>query len=71
MADNTNLDKNATRFEENEEMSMADLMKEFDSVGNITVGKELEVTIIAENEDGFMVDPGRIDEIEFVIDSVF
>ena len=62
MADNTNLDKNATRFEENEEMSMADLMKEFDSVGNITVGKELEVTIIAENEDGFMVDLGMKSE---------
>lgn len=62
MADNTNLDKNITHFEENEEMSMADLMKEFDSVGNITVGKELEVTIIAENEDGFMVDLGMKSE---------
>ena len=62
MTDNTNLDKNTTHFEENEEMSMADLMKEFDTVGNITVGKELEVTIIAENEDGFMVDLGMKSE---------
>lgn len=62
MTDNTNLDKNVTHFEENEEMSMADLMKEFDSVGNITVGKELDVTIIAENEDGFMVDLGMKSE---------
>lgn len=62
MTDNTNLDKSTTLFEENEEMSMADLMKEFDSVGNISVGKELEVTIIAENEDGFMVDLGMKSE---------
>jgi ribosomal protein S1 len=62
MADNTNLDKDTTRFEENEEVSMADLMKEYDSVGNISAGKELEVTIIAETEDGFMVDLGMKSE---------
>jgi small subunit ribosomal protein S1 len=62
MADNTNLDKKTTHFEENEEMSMAELMKEFDCVGNISVGKEMEVTIIAENEDGFMVDLGMKSE---------
>ncbi|MDR2426915.1 MAG: 30S ribosomal protein S1 [Endomicrobium sp.] len=62
MVDNINLDKNATHFEENEEMSMEDLMKEFDSAGNITVGKELDVTIIAENEDGYMADLGMKSE---------
>ncbi|MDR1195085.1 MAG: 30S ribosomal protein S1 [Endomicrobium sp.] len=62
MTDNTNLNKNETHFEENEEMSMADLMKEFDSAGNITAGKELDVTIIAENEDGYMVDLGMKSE---------
>ena len=56
------LDKTVTNFEENEEMSMADLMKEFDSAGNISVGKEMEVTIIAENEDGFMADLGMKSE---------
>ncbi|MCL2144142.1 MAG: 30S ribosomal protein S1 [Endomicrobia bacterium] len=62
MADNTNLDKETTHFEENEEMSMADLMKEYGSAGNISVGKEMDVTIIAENEDGFMVDLGMKSE---------
>jgi len=52
------LNKTVTNFEENEELSMADLMKEYDGAGNLSLGKELEVTIIEENADGFMVDLG-------------
>ncbi|MCL2484689.1 MAG: S1 RNA-binding domain-containing protein [Endomicrobia bacterium] len=52
------LDKTITNFEDNEELSMADLMKEYDDFGSLSVGKELEVTIIEENADGFMVDLG-------------
>lgn len=62
MTGNKNLDTTVTSFDENEEMSMADLMKEYDGVGDINAGKELEVTIIAENEDGFLVDLGMKSE---------
>ncbi|MDR1941608.1 MAG: 30S ribosomal protein S1 [Endomicrobium sp.] len=63
MADNTNLDKTVTSFEDGEEMSMSDLMKEYDSSsGAISAGKEITVTIVAENEDGFMVDLGMKSE---------
>lgn len=56
------LNKTITNFEENEDMSMADLMKEYDGAGNLSLGKEIEVTIIEENEDGFMVDLGMKSE---------
>ncbi|MDR2192090.1 MAG: S1 RNA-binding domain-containing protein [Endomicrobium sp.] len=52
------LDKTITKFEENEEVSMADLMKDYDASGGIFAGKEIVVTIIGENEDGFLVDLG-------------
>ena len=52
------LDKTITKFEENEEMSMEDLMKDYDASGGVSVGKEITVTIVGENEDGFLVDLG-------------
>jgi small subunit ribosomal protein S1 len=52
------LDKSITKFEENEEISMADLMKDYDASGGISSGKEITVTIVGENEDGFLVDLG-------------
>ncbi len=62
MTDNKNLDTTVTSFDENEELSMAELMKEYDGGVDINAGKELEVTIIAENEDGFLVDLGMKSE---------
>ncbi|MDR3257102.1 MAG: S1 RNA-binding domain-containing protein [Endomicrobium sp.] len=58
MIENKNLDKMVTSFEDCEDISMADLMKDYNESPNIDFGKELEVTIIAENADGFMVDLG-------------
>jgi len=58
MAENKTLNKTITRFDENDEVSMADLMKEYDSVGDLSVGKEIEVTIVSESEDGFLADLG-------------
>ena len=55
-------DKKVTSFDENEEMSMADLMNEYKGAGDMSRGKELEVTIIEENADGFMVDLGMKSE---------
>ncbi|MDR3113453.1 MAG: S1 RNA-binding domain-containing protein, partial [Endomicrobium sp.] len=52
------LDKTITKFEENEEMSMEDLMKDYDASGGISSGKEITVTIVGENEDGFLADLG-------------
>jgi small subunit ribosomal protein S1 len=52
------LDKTITKFEENEEMSMEDLMKDYDASGGVSSGKEITVTIVGENEDGFLVDLG-------------
>lgn len=62
MSENKNLNKKLTSFEESDEMSMADLMKEYDGIGDLSKGKEIEVTIIAENEDGFLVDLGMKSE---------
>jgi small subunit ribosomal protein S1 len=62
MTENKNLDKTITSFEDSEDISMADLMKGYDESGNIDFEKELEVTIIAENSDGFMVDLGMKSE---------
>lgn len=62
MTDDKNLDTKVASFDENEEMSMDELLKEYDSVGDIHPGKEIEVTIIAETEDGFMADLGMKSE---------
>jgi small subunit ribosomal protein S1 len=62
MAENKCLDKPTTSFEDifedGKDASMADLMKSYDKSTNVDFGKELEVTIIEENSDGFMVDLG-------------
>ncbi|MCL2335035.1 MAG: 30S ribosomal protein S1 [Endomicrobia bacterium] len=55
------LDKNVTSFEENE-MTMADLMNEYKGSDNMSGGKEIEVTIVEENADGFMADIGMKSE---------
>ena len=52
------LDKTITKFDENEEVSMADLMKDYDNSNAISSGKVITVTIVGENEDGFLVDLG-------------
>jgi small subunit ribosomal protein S1 len=56
MVENKGLDKTTTSFEDGKDTGMADLMKSYDKSINIDFGKELEVTIIEENSDGFMVD---------------
>ena len=62
MEENKNLDKAVTSFEDNEDISMTDLMKDYDKSSNVDFGKELDVTIIEENSDGFMVDLGMKSE---------
>ncbi|MDR0819920.1 MAG: S1 RNA-binding domain-containing protein [Endomicrobium sp.] len=56
MTENNKLDKIVTSFEDDENISMSDLMKNYDKTDNADFEKELEVTIIEENADGFMVD---------------
>ncbi|MDR1244350.1 MAG: S1 RNA-binding domain-containing protein [Endomicrobium sp.] len=59
MLENNSSDKVITSFDCNENVSMADLLKDYDlSLENINLGKELDVTIIEENSDGFMVNLG-------------
>ncbi|MDR3275501.1 MAG: hypothetical protein LBS81_06060 [Endomicrobium sp.] len=58
MEEHKNLDKTLTSFEDDENTSMADLMKDYNESINVAFGKELEVTIIEENADGFIVDFG-------------
>ncbi|MCA6070474.1 MAG: 30S ribosomal protein S1 [Endomicrobium sp.] len=62
MEENKNLDKTGTSFEDNGDISMADLVKGYDESSNIDFGKEIEATIIEENSDGFMVDLGMKSE---------
>jgi small subunit ribosomal protein S1 len=66
MAENKDLDKIATifedSFEDGKDTDMADLMKSYDKSINADFGKELEVTIVDENSDGFMVDLGTKSE---------
>ena len=54
--ENNNLD-NLTKFEDDESMSMADLMKT-ETTPEIRNGQILDVVIVAETDDAFMVDLG-------------
>ncbi|MDR2251776.1 MAG: S1 RNA-binding domain-containing protein [Endomicrobium sp.] len=60
MAENKNLDK--TIFEDSEDVCMADLMKSYDKAGKVEFGQELDVVIMEETADGFMVDLGMKSE---------
>ncbi|GHT37462.1 30S ribosomal protein S1 [Endomicrobiia bacterium] len=62
MAKNKNLDKTITIFEDSKDVSMADLMKNYDESTSVDTGKEFEGTIIGENSDSFMVDLGMKSE---------
>jgi small subunit ribosomal protein S1 len=62
MLENNNSDKIITSFDDDENINMADLLNKYSSLENINVGKELDVTIIEENSDGFMVDLGMKSE---------
>jgi small subunit ribosomal protein S1 len=56
MAETKNLDK--TVFDGSGDISMTDLMKGYEGKNTIESGKELDVVIMEENSDGFMVDLG-------------
>jgi small subunit ribosomal protein S1 len=60
MAENKNLNK--TIFEDSEDVCMADLMKSYDKAGKVEFGQELDVVIMEETADGFMVDLGMKSE---------
>lgn len=60
MAESKNLDK--TIFEDSEDVCMADLMKSYDKAGKVEFGQELDVVIMEETADGFMVDLGMKSE---------
>ncbi|MDR1418585.1 MAG: S1 RNA-binding domain-containing protein [Endomicrobium sp.] len=62
MVENNSSDETITSFDDNEDVNMADLLKEYAPLENINLGKELDVTIIAENSDGFMVNLGMKSE---------
>ena len=62
MMENNNLYKTVTSFEYGENMSMSDLMRNYDKTDNADFEKELEVKIVEENADGFMVDLGMKSE---------
>jgi small subunit ribosomal protein S1 len=62
MEEHKNLDKTLTSFEDSENTNMTDLMKGYNESINVAFGKELEVTIIEENADGFIVDFGMKSE---------
>ncbi|MDR3071796.1 MAG: S1 RNA-binding domain-containing protein [Endomicrobium sp.] len=47
-----------TSFEDSEKVSMADLMASCGGHAGISLGEEIEVAIVEENSDGFMVDLG-------------
>jgi small subunit ribosomal protein S1 len=57
MAENKNSNKLLINFEDCE-ISMADLLKDCSKSENTGFGEELEVTIVEENSEGFMVDLG-------------
>jgi small subunit ribosomal protein S1 len=50
------LDK--TIFEDTEDVCMADLMKSYDKASKVEFGQEMDVVIMEETADGFMVDLG-------------
>ncbi len=56
MTENNNLDKTVTSFRDGENISMSDLVRNYDKADNADFEKELEVTVIEENADGFIVD---------------
>jgi small subunit ribosomal protein S1 len=56
MTENRNLDR--TVFDNSQDISMADLMEGYQNLASIEAGKEVEVVIIEEKSDGFMVDLG-------------
>ena len=58
--ENNNLD-NLTKFEEDESITMADLLGP-ETKNQISQGQIIDVVIVAENEDGFMVDLGMKSE---------
>ena len=58
--ENNNLD-NLTKFEEDESISMADLLGPETKMG-LNKGQILDVVIVAETDDGFMVDLGMKSE---------
>ncbi|MCA6085432.1 MAG: S1 RNA-binding domain-containing protein [Endomicrobium sp.] len=62
MTEDKNLGKTLTDFEDSEGINMADLMKNFYKTGAADFEKEIEVTIVEENEEGFMVDLGMKSE---------
>ncbi|MDR2666127.1 MAG: S1 RNA-binding domain-containing protein [Endomicrobium sp.] len=58
MTENKNLNNRLIGFEDSEDLSMNDLMKDYGGDKSIYFGKEIEAVIIEENLDGFMVDLG-------------
>jgi ribosomal protein S1 len=75
MTENNNLDKTVTSFKDGENISMSDLVRNYDKADNADFEKGIEVTIIEENADGFMVDlrvksEGIIPKKEFKRDKV-
>jgi small subunit ribosomal protein S1 len=56
MTENENLDK--TVFDDSQDISMTDLMKSYENLDTIEAGKDLDVVIMEESSDGFMVDLG-------------
>jgi small subunit ribosomal protein S1 len=60
MAENKNLDK--IIFEDSEDVTMADLMKSYDQASKVEFGQELDVVIMEETADDFMVDLGMKSE---------
>ena len=61
MTEDKNLDT-LTGFEDGEDISMSDFMKDCYKNVDTDFEKEVEVTIIEENEDGFVVDFGMKSE---------
>ncbi|MDR0485854.1 MAG: S1 RNA-binding domain-containing protein [Elusimicrobiota bacterium] len=59
-----NLNSRQTSFEETEETSMEDLMKDYGDGKEIKLGSKITVKIIAQNKEGFLADLGtKIDGI--------
>jgi small subunit ribosomal protein S1 len=57
---NEDLDK--TVFDDSQDISMADLMESYKNLASIESGKDLDVVIMEENSDAFMVDLGMKSE---------
>ena len=58
--ENNNLD-NLTKFEDDESITMADLLGP-ETKSQINQGQIIDVVIVAENDEGFMVDLGMKSE---------